>query len=329
MGRHARHNTNAASFTYHERQQAKAVSGTQSGVFGRDSMKDFDACSLCLLRARDPRICPQGHVYCHECVLTDLVAQKKDIKRQNLLLDRMRQESHAEMARARAQARERVLREFEVAQSSLGGTRTAATEGKVSATGAGADKADGGPGRGTKRSFQLDEDEIERLTNEATEEALRRTTKEMADARKAKLPNYWLPSLTPSATPDAVIDVKLQTLCHASKTPHPISLKTLTEVKFTEEPRDKDDKSASDPVVACPSCRKTITNNVKSYVLKACGDVLCSTCVDTLCRTDKACSHCGTAVDKKKPFIEIEREGTGFASGGGVEVKRYDVAFQA
>ncbi|GAA5991127.1 hypothetical protein JCM10908_006550 [Rhodotorula pacifica] len=324
MGRHARHNTNAASFTYHERQQAKAVSGTQTGLLGRDSMKDFDACSLCLLRARDPRICSEGHVYCQECIITNLLSQKKDIKRQTLLLERMRADSEAEMAASRAAARDRVLREFESTQSSLGNKTT---DGKVSATGAGGETAGGAGARGTKRSFQLDEDEIERLTNEATEEALRRTTQEMADARKAKLPNYWLPSLTPSATPDAVIDVKLQTLCQASKPPHPVSLKTLTEVKFTQEPRDKDDKG--DPVVSCPSCRKTITNNVKSYVLKACGDVLCATCVDTLCRSDKACSHCGTAVDKKKPFIEIQREGTGFASGGGVEVKRYDVAFQA
>lgn len=78
------------------------------------------------------------------------------------------------------------------------------------------------------------------------------------------------PSLTPSATPDAVIDVKLQTLCYATKTPHPISLKTLTEVKFTQEPRDKDDDKG-EPVVACPSCRKTITNNVKSYGESASG----------------------------------------------------------
>ncbi|POY73301.1 hypothetical protein BMF94_3635 [Rhodotorula taiwanensis] len=322
MGRHARHNTNAASFTYHERQQAKAISGTQTGILGRDSMKDFDACSLCLLRARDPRICAEGHVYCQECILTNLLSQKKDIKRQSLLLERMRADSEAEMAASRAAARDRVLHEFESAQSSLGNKTT---DGKVSATGAEAEKA--GMARGTKRSFQLDEDEIERLTNEATEEALRRTTQEMAEARKAKLPNYWLPSLTPSATPDAVMDVKLQPLCQASKPPHPISLKSLTEVKFTQEPRDKND--TGEPIVSCPSCRKTITNNVKSYVLKACGDVLCSTCVDTLCRTDKVCAHCGTAVDKKKPYIELRREGTGYASGGGVEVKRYDVAFQA
>ncbi|BGP56568.1 hypothetical protein JCM8202v2_004193 [Rhodotorula sphaerocarpa] len=294
MGRHARHNTrghqshtalNAASFTYHERQQAK-----------------------------------------EECILTNLLAQKKDMKRQTLLLERMRTDSEAEMAAARAAARDRVLREFESTQSSLGNGPAPAGASAGSEGRDGGAAGDGAP-RGTKRSFQLDEDEIERLTNEATEKALRKTTQEMADARKAKLPNYWLPSLTPSATPETVTDVKLQTLCQASKPPHPISLKSLTEVKFTEEPRDKD--SRGEPVISCPSCRKTITNNVKSYVLKACGDVLCSTCVDTLCRTDKACAQCGTPTDKKKPFIEISREGTGYASGGGVEVKRFDIAFQA
>lgn len=59
------------------------------------------------------------------------------------------------------------------------------------------------------------------------------------------------------------MDVKLQPLCQASKPPHPISLKSLTEVKFTQEPRDKND--TGEPIVSCPSCRKTITNNVKSY----------------------------------------------------------------
>ena len=181
---------NAASFTYHERQQAKQVSGTQSGVFGRESMKDFDACSLCLLRARDPRVCSGGHLYCQECIVTNLLSQKKDIKRQSLLLERMRAESEAEMAAARAAARDRVLREFESTQSSLANTSAnTARDGRQSANG---DDEARVALRGTKRSFQLDEDEIERLTNQATDEALRKTTHEMAEARKAKLPNYWL-----------------------------------------------------------------------------------------------------------------------------------------
>ncbi|GAA5888596.1 hypothetical protein JCM6882_009011 [Rhodosporidiobolus microsporus] len=318
MTRHGKNNSSGSVFTYHERQLAEG--GTKRAVLGRESMKNFDACSLCLNRARDPRICPEGHVYCQECILNSLLSQKKDIKRQNVLLERMRAESEAEMASQRAAARERVLREFETAQTSLG---SKTTKGKVAATGAKDEHT--GP-RGTKRTFELDEDELERLTKEATDEALNRTAKEMAEARKAKLPNFWLPSLTPSSTPENVIDVKLQTLCHASKPPHPVSLKTLIEVKFAEEPKDK--TKAGDPVVTCPSCRKTITNNVKCYALKACGDVLCGTCVETLSRPDKACAHCGTKVDKKNPFIEIKREGTGYAAGGGVEVSKFDLSFQ-
>lgn len=155
-------------------------------------MKDFDACSLCLLRARDPRTCSEGHLYCHECILANLLSQKKDIKRQSLLLERMRAESEAEMAAARAAARDRVLREFESTQSSLADASAAAATATRDAKPANGDDGARAALRGTKRSFQLDEDEIERLTNQATDEALRKTTHEMAEARKAKLPNYWL-----------------------------------------------------------------------------------------------------------------------------------------
>jgi nitric oxide synthase-interacting protein len=100
----------------------------------------------------------------------------------------MRTESEEEMAAARAAARERVVREFESAQTSLGSKTIA---GKASLTG----PSTGGAERGTKRKFDLDEAEIERLAKEATEEAMGRTALELAESRKAKLPNFWLVSL--------------------------------------------------------------------------------------------------------------------------------------
>ncbi|GAA5823111.1 hypothetical protein JCM10212_002675, partial [Sporobolomyces blumeae] len=130
------------------------------------------------------------------------------------------------------------------------------------------------------------------------------------------------PSLTPSAKPDMVLDVKLQTLCQAAKPPHPLNLKTLTTVKMTTDPKDKTSKG--DPGVLCPCCRKSITNNVKSYVVRSCGHLLCHTCVDTLSRTDKACATCSTPLDKKNPFIEVKREG----AYGGTEVEKFGLAFQ-
>ncbi|GAA5886358.1 hypothetical protein JCM16303_002510 [Sporobolomyces ruberrimus] len=315
MGRHALHAHTRASLTAAERERAKETSGSKKAILGRDSFKDFDACSLCLRRAIEPRVCTSGHLYCQECVVSNLLEQKKDIKRQNVLLERMRAESEQEMAEARSVARERVMKEFETAQTGLG---SRAAEGKVSSTGQDKD----GNKRGTKRAFELDEDEIERLTNEAIDEASKRMAKEMAEVRKTKLTNYWLPSLTPSAKPEAVLDVKLQTLCQASKPPHPLSLKSLTAVKLTTDPADKTSKG--DLAVICPCCRKSITNNVKSYVLKACGDLLCVTCVDTLSRKDKACANCSTPVDKKMPYIELQREG----SYGGVQVEKFGLAFQ-
>ena len=39
---------------------------------GNESMRRFDACALCLQRARDPVACQEGHLFCKECAYTDL-----------------------------------------------------------------------------------------------------------------------------------------------------------------------------------------------------------------------------------------------------------------
>ena len=94
------------------------------------------------------------------------------------------------MASARAAARERVIKEFEQTQSGL-----ASISGKVKAAPVEVDKGkDKEEGKGTKRKFDLDSEEIDRLTEEGLEVALRKTALEMAEARRAKLPNFWLVS---------------------------------------------------------------------------------------------------------------------------------------
>lgn len=112
-------------------------------------MRRFDACALCLQRARDPVACQKGHLFCRECALTDLgestclatysficrailharsglttdyydaVTQMTDIKRQKVRLEAMKKEAEEERERAREAARERVLREFEKGQLGL------------------------------------------------------------------------------------------------------------------------------------------------------------------------------------------------------------------
>lgn len=106
-----------------------------------------------------------------------------------------------DLASARAAARSRVLREFEQTQSGLS-TVGKAVKGKVVAStstsgngvGEGGAGAGEGDGRGVKRKFELEREEIDRLTKEGEEEAMRRTAIELAESRRAKLPAFWLVS---------------------------------------------------------------------------------------------------------------------------------------
>lgn len=58
MTRHARNCTAGAVYTYHEKKKDAQASGygTSSKRLGKDSVKDFDCCSLSLQPCRNPVI---------------------------------------------------------------------------------------------------------------------------------------------------------------------------------------------------------------------------------------------------------------------------------
>ena len=92
------------------------------------------------------------------------------------------------------------------------------------------------PARGTKRKFDFDASAVETLAREAEEAALRQIEREQADALKSKLPDFWLPSLTPTYTsagpPASLADVKLQTTCHGGNPAHPFACVSLSPASF-------------------------------------------------------------------------------------------------
>lgn len=83
-------------------------------------MRGFDSCSLCLQRARDPVACSRGHLYCKECIYSDLLSQRKEIKRYQAKLDALAREEEEERDNAKNRARERVVADFEKNQLGLG-----------------------------------------------------------------------------------------------------------------------------------------------------------------------------------------------------------------
>lgn len=190
MGKHSRNNTNASSFTYAERQMLGA--GTKQSRLGRDSMLNFDDCALCLERARDGRACTEGHIYCYQCILSNLISQKQAIKSQQRLLVKIQEEEQDTLRLARQAARERVLSEFNQAQSGLSISKTSSAAKKLLPAISNTTTVAPSGEDGKKRKFNLDQEEIERLINVSEEEAMNRTALELIESRRAKLPAFWL-----------------------------------------------------------------------------------------------------------------------------------------
>lgn len=166
----------------------------------------------------------------------------------------------------------------------------------------------------------------------------------MAAAKKGGS-NFWVPSLTPSTGQSDITEKerKLSPVCPASDPDHthPLSLKSLVTVNFSEDPQDKTKDGL--PLRICPSCKKALNNHVKSYrippftsqlivVAPVCGHVTCKTCTDLL-RASGVCFVCDTPFKRKKKdkegkekegkekmgdkdgLIELQVEGTGYAAG--------------
>ena len=164
-------NTSLAFFTSHERSLLKTTWGSQSTRLHRDSFLPFASCILCLQPSRDPVACSShGDIFCRECIVSNLLAQRKEIKRLEKEEERRRREEEEnELGRAEEE-KERNVREFEDTMMGLEGS----TQKKNNSTTSRADDRRDTGGRGTKRKFELDEEQI-----------LQNAKDERAKARKA------------------------------------------------------------------------------------------------------------------------------------------------
>eukprot|EP01128_Nolandella_sp_AFSM9_P007582 TRINITY_DN4202_c0_g1_i1.p1 TRINITY_DN4202_c0_g1~~TRINITY_DN4202_c0_g1_i1.p1 ORF type:complete len:288 (-),score=64.64 TRINITY_DN4202_c0_g1_i1:94-957(-) len=80
MGRHSKNNSAGPVFTHWEKHNTVQDSGTRKQRVTRDSMKSFDACSICLKAVVSPMADQQGHLYCKMCIYSYLLDQKRQYK---------------------------------------------------------------------------------------------------------------------------------------------------------------------------------------------------------------------------------------------------------
>jgi nitric oxide synthase-interacting protein len=199
--------------------------------------------------------------FLQECILEHILGQKKDLKRQRALLERMSLEEEAERKATLAAARERVLHDFERAQAGI------STQTKISSNTPNTTKSSVSVSTRTSAAGPR----LEELTTAAERAALETLEREALASRRAKLPNFWLPSLTPSAPPtrvSALPSSQLRPLCHVSNRKgenraHPIKLSDLVAVYFEAELTSSDSSSKKNSLKCCAGCRKALNKNTK------------------------------------------------------------------
>ncbi|GAB0136322.1 hypothetical protein EsDP_00004627 [Epichloe bromicola] len=345
---HSKRNTSRAVFTSHERALAKASWSSNSARLNRDSFLPFGSCSLCLEIARDPVACPLGDIFCRECALANLLAQKKELKR----AEKVRRQAIEEDARAKnakdGEDQQRAIRDFELTQLGL------TASGNKAASSPAASEAKEASHAGAKRKFTLDKDELARIAEEDRAKARKAIDNEKAG--KPTLPSFWTPSLTPDVRDSKIQATSLKTktvpICPSSSedSPHTISMQTLVTIHFHED-ADGSNNSQRRP---CPSCLKTLTNASSPVMTQQCGHVMCLSCVKRFLIPSKTkaisgspdpeppitCYVCDSPISGKSVtqgplsialpvgLVLLKSEGTGFSARGSNTVEKSGVGFQ-
>ncbi|EOO04453.1 putative ring finger domain-containing protein [Phaeoacremonium minimum UCRPA7] len=283
-----------------------------------------------------------GDIFCRECALSNILAQKQEIKRLEKAREQEEREAAESQARQDAEAQERAVKEFELIQAGFNssGGRSGNSSGQRETTAQGAQDTSLVK-RGEKRKFSLDEDEV--LRNAMDDRAKARKAIEDEKNAKAVLPSFWVPSVTPSSNKkDTLHEVKKKTktapVCPSSAEdkPHHYSLHTLVSIKFTEET----DSTTKAVQKICPSCKKGLTNASKAQLAKpwridphdSATDpnmVRCYVCDADLTERKKSEKGDKKEKDKIRPgLVELKSDGTGFSASGVNEVKKNGVVFQ-
>lgn len=325
MSRHSKRNTSLSFFTNYERSILDY--GTKRQRLESDSFRLFDACHLCLSKTRDTVSCESsGHIFCRVCIMENLLSQRKEIKKMEEEIEKKRLQDEIEDKRIDNIVKLRSIKEFEALQMGFNSC-------------SGQHKYDSEvlQKKEIKEVFKLDKKELLDIAKNDRDREKLRYIKEQEIGSKPKIGSFWIPSLTPSVdNKDTLKKRKLFPICPASSSDksHKISLKSLISVNFTEN----NSSESNELQRICPSCKKELSNISGAYIMKLCGHVICTICLDQFVRESGVCYVCEVSLyvqdknsmknESKLSIVELSSEGTGFSAKKNAIAEKADVAFQ-
>lgn len=299
------------------------------------------------------KACKEGHIFCKECVLTSILEQKSSIAATKASLAKLAAQQEEEREQAREKARRKVLEDFERGigfghliddRSKRGGEDNAVAGPSSPAAGFKRKETTSSspdPSSSTSSLSSIPA-KAQSLAAAAEQRALSELEEAQRSSRKSKLPSFWLPSLMPSEREGDVdlraVSEEMGVRCRVgSERGHPLTIKGLVEAKFAEAAGGGDDAGKAK---ACPTCSKQLSNNTKLLLMRSCcGTVMCGRCFEQLVekpakKEGKESGECPACMRKlkdiKKDVVALQREGTGFAGGGGTSevTKKGSSSFQ-
>ncbi|KZC05000.1 PREDICTED: nitric oxide synthase-interacting protein homolog isoform X1 [Dufourea novaeangliae] len=121
MTRHARNCTAGAVYTYHEKRKDAASSGygTNTQRVGKDSVKNFDCCSLTLQPCRNPVITKDGYLFDKEAILEYYLTKKKEYVRKLKEYEKQKQQEEEQSHEKTANEELQKLQNFLKAEKNI------------------------------------------------------------------------------------------------------------------------------------------------------------------------------------------------------------------
>lgn len=245
MTRHARNCTAGAVYTYHEKKKDAKASGygTSTQRIGKDSVKDFDCCSLSLQPCKNPVITKDGYLFDKEVILQYIITKKNEYSRKLKQYDKLKKQEDEDLQEKVAAETNKKVTNFLKGESNI-----------VSKP------IDG---------FKLDEPSTSSVSN-------------MENGREKHLPSFWVPSETPAAQksklekPDSVIP------CPVSGQPLKAKDLVDVKFMAVNDPDDKKCLIIKENRYMCAVTHDILSNSVPCVVLRPTGDVITLECFEKI-----------------------------------------------